>query len=243
MKIIKLNAIDSTNTYLKKLCLDETVEDLTVIQAVKQTKGRGQMGTLWQSEASKNLTISVFKDVSALKFEEQYFISIVTALAVSKTLQKLKLPRVKIKWPNDILSESFKISGILIENIVKNNELKSAVIGIGVNVNQKYFDNLPKASSIHVMTGKLHDVDEIMNVLLTLLSQYFKRLDSRELGALKSEYEHQLFRIHKPSTFLLNNGQHLTGYIKGVNLQGHLEILTEDAIIRTYGMKEISLLY
>ena len=243
MKIIKLNAIDSTNTYLKNLSANEIVEDFTVVQALEQTKGRGQMGTSWQSESRKNLIISVYKDVSALNFEEQYFISIATALAVSKTLQTLKLPKVKIKWPNDILSESFKISGILIENIVKNNELRSAIIGVGINVNQKYFDNLPQASSVHLITGKLFDVNEVINILMMHLATYFKRLDERELGALKSEYEHQLFRIHKPSTFLLNNGQNLTGYINGVNLKGHLEVLTEDAILRTYGMKEIRLLY
>ena len=243
MKIIKLNAIDSTNTYLKNLSATELVDDFTVVQAVKQTKGRGQMGTSWQSESCKNLTISVFKDVSTLEFEEQYFISMVAALAVSKTLKILKLPKVKIKWPNDILSESLKISGILIENIVKNNELRSAIIGIGINVNQKYFDNLPQATSIHLITGKLFDVDEVVDTLLAHLAVYFKRLDLRELAALKSEYEHQLFRIHKPSTFLLNNGQHLTGYINGSDLKGHLEILTEDAILRTYGLKEIRLLY
>jgi BirA family biotin operon repressor/biotin-[acetyl-CoA-carboxylase] ligase len=219
------------------------VEDYTVVSAQNQTAGRGQMGTSWQSEVSKNLMISVYKDVSAVKFEEQYFISIVTALAVSATLKKLKLPKIRIKWPNDILSESLKISGTLIENVVKNNELKSAIIGIGLNVNQKYFEGLPKASSVYVITGKLFEVDEVLYILLKQLQHYFSRLESRELGALKSEYENQLFRIHKPSTFLLSTGEHLTGYINGVNLQGHLEVLTEDAILRTYGMKEISLLY
>jgi BirA family biotin operon repressor/biotin-[acetyl-CoA-carboxylase] ligase len=243
LKIIKLNAIDSTNSYLKEISLESRLEDYTVVMAEEQTGGRGQMGTTWQSEAGKNLTVSVFKDVSFLRFEEQYFISMVAALAVANTLRRLKLPKIKIKWPNDILSESHKISGILIENVVKNNELKSAILGIGINVNQKFFNDLPKASSIHLLTGTLHDVDEVLKTFLKELKTCFKRLEKKELGALKSEYEHQLFRIHKPSTFLLTSGVYLTGYINGVNLQGHLEVLTEDAIIRTYGMKEIKLLY
>jgi len=61
MRIIKLDAIDSTNSYLKKLCLTESVDDYTAVIAENQTEGRGQMGTVWNSETSKNLTFSVFK--------------------------------------------------------------------------------------------------------------------------------------------------------------------------------------
>lgn len=243
MRIIKLDATDSTNLYLKRISANKQLEDFTVVHAYTQSNGRGQMGTSWQSESGKNLTISVFKDVSFLKFEEQYFISIVTALAVAETLKKLKTPKVKIKWPNDILSETLKISGILIENVVKNNELKSAIIGVGINVNQKYFNDLPSASSVLLQSGYVYHVDEVLDVFMRELEYFFKRLVHKELGALKSEYEGQLFRIHKPSTFVVEDGQRLTGYINGVNHQGHLEVLTEDAIIRTYGMKEIKLLY
>ncbi|WP_115463246.1 biotin--[acetyl-CoA-carboxylase] ligase [Winogradskyella aurantiaca] len=243
MPIIKLDATDSTNSYLKRISAEQPLEDYTIIQANTQSKGRGQMGTSWQSESGKNLTVSVFKDVSFLKFEEQYFISIVTALAVAETLKKLKTPNIKIKWPNDILSETFKISGILIENVVKNNELKSAIVGVGINVNQRFFDDLPKASSVLLQSGKVYNVDEVLDVFIKELMHFFQRLMNKELGALKSEYEEQLFRIHKPSTFMVEDGQHLTGYINGINHQGHLEVLTEDAIIRTYDMKEIRLLY
>jgi BirA family biotin operon repressor/biotin-[acetyl-CoA-carboxylase] ligase len=243
VKIIKLNATESTNSLLKQMNNEGSLDDFTVLQAQQQTKGRGQMGTTWQSEPSKNLTISVLKHCSNLGMDAQFFISMVTALAVSETLKKLNMPKIKIKWPNDILSDSLKISGILIENIIKNNELKSAVIGVGINVNQKFFNDLPNASSILKTTGVINDLDEVLNTFVITLQHYFKRLENNELGALKSQYEHQLFRIHKPSTFVLQNGEKLTGYINGVNRQGHLEVLTEDAIIKTYKMKEISLLY
>jgi len=50
MNIIKLDAIDSTNTFLKQLCLEKEVDDYTVVTAKSQTHGKGQMGTKWQSE-------------------------------------------------------------------------------------------------------------------------------------------------------------------------------------------------
>ena len=70
MNIIKLNAIDSTNSYLRQLSVTEAIEDFTVVVANYQTNGRGQMGTQWDSQESKNLMVSVFKDVSYLRFRE-----------------------------------------------------------------------------------------------------------------------------------------------------------------------------
>ena len=66
MHIIKLNAIDSTNAYLKAISLKKSPKDYTVLVADTQTDGRGQMGTQWRVEPSKNLTLSFFKDVSFL---------------------------------------------------------------------------------------------------------------------------------------------------------------------------------
>ena len=59
MKLIKLNAIDSTNTFLKQLATSEVVENFTVVSAEHQTKGKGQRGSEWLIESGKNLTFSV----------------------------------------------------------------------------------------------------------------------------------------------------------------------------------------
>ena len=59
MNIIKLNAIDSTNSYIKKNAVKNNFESYTVVVAEKQLNGRGQMGTIWESELGKNLTFSI----------------------------------------------------------------------------------------------------------------------------------------------------------------------------------------
>ena len=133
MPIIKLDATDSTNSYLRKLSTVETVLDFTIVTAKYQTEGRGQMGTIWSSETSKNLTFSVFKDVSNMNLDFPFFISIVTSLAIIRTLETFSLPKLSIKWPNDILSEDKKVCGILIENVIKNNNINASIIGIGLN--------------------------------------------------------------------------------------------------------------
>ena len=95
MRIIKLNAIDSTNLFLRSLCLDTYVEDFTVVVAKHQTKGRGQMGTVWSSQDAKNLTFSVFKRFENLKLEQQFVISMVSSLAVINALKKNESAKIK----------------------------------------------------------------------------------------------------------------------------------------------------
>ena len=144
MNIIKLDAIDSTNAYLKELTLKSIPFDYTVVIAEEQIQGRGQRGTKWESEIGKNLTVSVFKKIEGLRVEQQFYISMCVSLALINSLKKFQIPQLRIKWPNDILSANKKICGILIENIIKNNELVGCIVGIGLNINQKKFQHLLK---------------------------------------------------------------------------------------------------
>ncbi|MDO5977925.1 biotin--[acetyl-CoA-carboxylase] ligase [Flavivirga spongiicola] len=243
MLIVKLNAIDSTNSYLRKLSAEETVDDYTTVIAKKQTQGRGQMGTVWSSQASKNLTFSVFKDVSQLHLEHPFYISIITSLALLKTLQFFSISRLSVKWPNDILSEDKKICGILIENVIKQNKINASVIGIGLNVNQTKFENLPKASSLKMISGKIFDLDEIVHVILKNLKYYFLLLKKGQYDVLKEDYEAYLFRKNKPSTFKDKEGTVFSGFIEGISESGNLQVLLEDDIIKEFDLKAITLLY
>jgi BirA family biotin operon repressor/biotin-[acetyl-CoA-carboxylase] ligase len=243
MRVIKLNAIDSTNSYLRRLSHEESLEDYTVVTAEHQTEGRGQMGTVWNSENSKNLMFSVFRDTSKIQLEHPFLISMVTSLAILKALQRFSISRLSIKWPNDILSEDKKICGILIESVIKQNSLSNTIIGVGLNVNQTDFKNLPKASSLKLITGNVFDLEEVLFEIVKNLKYYFSILKGDGYNALKADYEACLFRKDKPSTFRDDMGLIFSGYIKSVTLFGNLQILLEDDIIKEFDLKEVSLMY
>ncbi|WP_027880362.1 biotin--[acetyl-CoA-carboxylase] ligase [Mesoflavibacter zeaxanthinifaciens] len=242
MRIIKLNAIDSTNLFLRSLSIDTNVEDFTVVVAKHQTKGRGQMGTVWSSQDTKNLTFSVFKRFVNLKLDQHFVISMVASLAVINTLKKLNLPKLSVKWPNDILSANKKICGILIENVIKQNNVAATVVGIGLNVNQVNFSNLPQASSLLNVTGISYDLDELLQSILKELEILFDLVESNQFKTIKTTYESYLFRKDKPSTFKNEEGL-FSGFIKGVSNEGLLEVLLEDNILKTFDLKTIKLLY
>ena len=243
MLIIKLNAIDSTNSYLKQLSMEEFIADDTIVVANYQTQGRGQMGTSWVSTDSKNLMFSVFKEVSFLPAEQSFYISIATSLAIIKALEQFLIPKLRVKWPNDILSENKKICGVLIENVIKQSHLKATIIGIGLNVNQTNFNNLPKASSLHLLTGKVFDLDEVLRVILENLTFYFNLLKEEKYQELKDTYESLLFRKDKPSTFKNAEGSLFSGFIKSISNSGNLQVLLEDDVLKEFDLKEVSLLY
>lgn len=243
MRIIKLNAIDSTNSFLRQLSAEELVDDFTVAVAEHQTNGRGQIGTQWQSQKAKNLVLSIFKDVSGLDVESHFYLSMAVSLGVYDALKTFQINALKIKWPNDILSEQQKLCGILIENVIKRNQLQSSIIGIGINVNQTLFDGLPNATSMQVISGIHFDLDEVLQEVLKRLKYYFSILDSKQYDILKCAYESHLFRKDKPSTFKEKEGRIFSGYIKGVSDGGHLEVMVEDDILKTFNLKDLKLLF
>src|SRR5690606_26474526 len=126
--------------YLKEALSKSTpLPEGTVIMAVDQHDGRGQKGTLWQSEPGKNLTASLLLTPTFLDPKQQFVLTAAISLAITRWLASLTHVEVKIKWPNDIFIGDRKIGGILIENILKGKTWKSAVVGIGINVNQTSF--------------------------------------------------------------------------------------------------------
>ena len=243
MKIIKLDAIDSTNTFLRQLSAEEKLEDFTMVTAALQTAGKGQMGTKWNAEKGKNLTFSVFKKILCLENEEAFYISMATSLAIYNTLKHFQIPKLAIKWPNDILSENKKICGILIENVIKNSKMTAAIIGIGLNVNQTAFKGGFNATSLKKITGIHFELEEIMFQIATQLKKYSYLIAERSFEQLKEEYESLLFRKDKPSTFKMPTDEFFMGFIQGVTEDGKLNILLEDEVLENYDLKEIKSMY
>jgi len=243
MDIVKLHTIDSTNNYLKDLSKEQQLDKNTLVWALEQTKGRGQMGTTWHSEAGKNLTFSVFRKVQRVTIEEQFYVTMAASLAVKDVLQKLLIKKISVKWPNDILSDKQKICGILIESVIKKGDLDAVIIGIGLNVNQSSFGPDLRATSIKNETGVHFDLQEILKLLVEQFHHYTSLLLDGALEKIKEDYEYHLFKRGKASTFLKNDQQQFVGIIQGVTDQGKLIIQEEDDIINHYDLKELKMLF
>lgn len=241
MHLIKLDATGSTNAYLKKLWQDGKPADWTVVWARNQYGGRGQKGAIWHSEAGKNLTFSVLKYFKNFDIRHQFHLNMAVSLAVFEALQELDVQQIKVKWPNDIMSGSVKICGILIENIVKATEIRAAVIGIGLNVNQEDFGELGRAASLKTITGLDYKLDQVLRLIMDKLVLHLQNMENTPASSPKEAYEAAMYRLNLVSSFAFPDGSTSNGIIRGISESGKL-IVEEEYNRRVFDMKEIQLL-
>ncbi|NDP26002.1 MAG: biotin--[acetyl-CoA-carboxylase] ligase [Flavobacterium sp.] len=242
MKLIKLDAIDSTNEFLKGLSSNQVLENFTVVTAENQTKGKGQMGSVWDSEPSKNLIMSVLINGFVTDINQLFDINIVVSVSVIQVLEDLNIPELSIKWPNDIMSYNKKVGGILIENSIKSDGSINSIAGLGLNVNQINFEDLPKASSLAVICDTTFDKDEILLKIVENLEQNIE-LWFHNSDYFWSFFANKLFKKGIPMPFEDQNQQNFMGIIHGVSPVGKLEILLEDDSVSEFDIKEIQMLY
>ena len=243
MHLIKVNAISSTNSYARELFKEDPLMPATCIWAVRQLQGRGQRGTSWVSNAGQNLTFSIVCPRVDLSLSRQFLISAVVATTVVKELKKFSVPRLSVKWPNDIMAGSQKIGGILIENIVSEGILSASVIGIGLNVNQTNFEGLPAAGSMKLVTGHDFEPEEVLGRILDSLEVALNAVTDTRSEEILKEYKDHLFRYKVPSTFQLPDQTLFMGIIENVSLTGKLLVQTEEDQVREFDLKEIKLCY
>lgn len=243
MNIIKLSAIDSTNAFLKSLVFDQYVENFTVVIAESQLNGKGQTGSIWNSESGKNLTFSVLVRDVLRTGADVFKLNILVSISIIKALEKFKIKKLNIKWPNDILSEQKKIAGILIENVFKGNNEIISIIGIGLNVNQVFFENLPQASSLSLLNNKEFDKDEILFEIIAQLKWHIAQINSVSNTDFWAEYHNLLFKMGVPTVFIDSLDDKFMGIIKGVTSYGKLVVMLEDDSKKEFDIKELKMLY
>lgn len=134
---IYTESIDSTNVYLETNF--KNLRNGTVILSEFQTSGKGRFKRSWQSDKGKNLTFSIL--LKEKLPENINFVNLAASLSVATAIENLFQLRTELKWPNDILVNRKKVSGILITSSLKGSDVEKLILGIGINVNQTKFEN------------------------------------------------------------------------------------------------------
>jgi len=243
MKLVKVDATSSTNTYLKDYVRLNSIKVPCCLAADNQICGRGQRGTTWQSQAGKNLTFSVYLPDLENIHKQNFKLSALVALALIDTLHKYCAPKLSIKWPNDILSRQFKIGGILIENMFNQNRSGASIIGIGLNVNQDEFPGLPKASSLKSITQSTFDLEILLNDLLTEIENIPLKFNTFSYSNVLELYYSHLFKYNKVGMYQYPDGTLIQGLLRGVDNYGRLIVEFEEDRIDSFDIKEIQIKY
>ncbi|NJO68284.1 MAG: biotin--[acetyl-CoA-carboxylase] ligase [Bacteroidetes bacterium] len=237
-KVFWIEEVDSTNSYLISKYSTRPLPEGSVVIAKNQKKGRGQGQNKWQSEQGKNLTCSYVIYPEFLSASKQFYISKVVSLAVTD-LVSLYTDKVSIKWPNDIYVNDKKIAGLLIENTIERNIIKSTVIGIGLNVNQKEFPSgIPNPVSLAKITKTAYDLEEILSSLTNILEYRYSMLKGGDFDTIDENYLSLLYRYRKMALYE-TGGKRIAGSIEGVEPTGELIFRNEKGDVSRFGYKEI----
>lgn len=234
--IIHFKEVESTNLLALSMIKENRTPLPFVIITDFQTSGKGQLSNKWDSENEKNVLMSVAINID-IKIENQFILNVISSLSVLDLLEDLNLENLSIKWPNDILVGKRKISGVLIQNKLLSDTIKSTVIGIGLNINQSKFTTF-KREAISVKNENITNlsISEIIDRLLEFLEFRFTKSDNDNW----KDYFEKLYLKDKVAPFQIE-GKKQMGIIRKVDKTGELVLETEDSI-RNFQMKEIEFL-
>ncbi len=197
--IINLKETESTNTYAKALLnKGEPCAPFTLVYTENQTKGRGRMGREWLSQQGDTLCMSL---IAPYPFCPA--ITLISAVGVYRALKKLTDADIKIKWPNDLIHGSKKICGILTESTDK-----SAVIGVGINLNTEEFPEeiAHKATSLKLITGKDYNPEVMAEAVSKNIISILEETGGNLTENILKEYTHLCANIGRNISFGENSG-------------------------------------
>lgn len=235
-------SLESTNLYALQLLSKSKPIEGTAISTFNQTRGRGQIGSKWESEANKNITISFIFYPTFLPINKQFLLNCITSLAVQELITKYIQKPVNVKWPNDIYINNNKVTGILIQNSLSHKIINSAVIGIGLNVNQTTFSpELPNPTSLAMETGKSFNLNELIADLCFFLEKRYLQLKAGHYSSIKEAYLSVLYLYQQEVYFKRADGTTFKGAIQGITELGKLEVEHNDGL-EVFDLKEISIL-
>lgn len=239
--IVVQNELESTNNYAKQLVSDK-VEEGTVVLAQFQSKGRGQKGNYWESEAGKNLLFSLILYPDFLEAEFQFSLSMLVSLAIVSVLDE-ETEQVRIKWPNDIYVGKLKIGGILIENTIKGSKLGSTIVGIGLNLNQEVFSsNAPNPVSLKRLTHKDYDIARILQQFLHNFDSLYYLLKTGRMADIEKAYLNRLLGKDEWRTYRKHN-QDFEAKITGIGEFGKLQMEDRSGQALEFMFKEVEFVF
>ena len=211
MKILKFDTLPSTNQYLKDNY--KNLENLTIVNAIHQTNGRGRLGRTWID--NNDLLFSILVKENLDNPANYSFLIASTLVKVLKEFNPL------IKWPNDIIINDRKICGILLEAVTIE-KIECVIIGVGINTNSKKFSNdlVFKANSLsNILESEIDNEQLLLKIADNFLEDYQLYINNE--SNYKEIVLNNFYLLNKEISFNYN-GYENKGIVIGMNQENEL---------------------
>ncbi len=225
--------VDSTNTLARELSV-KGVKNGSVVISDYQEKGRGRNGKVWTSPCGCNIYMSI---ILKPKFSPEVAqgMTILAAVSVADAIVEVTSLKPQIKWPNDILIDSKKVSGILTEMSTQNMIIEHIIVGIGMNVNleEKDIEDGIKdiATSLLIESKKINGSSILINrnkLIISILNKfdkYYEMFLSTGLSSVLQYYQKYFGMIGKEIEINIKD-RRVKGQVVGIDSKGALLLKT-----------------
>ena len=225
--------VESTQN-LARTAAEEGAAEGTLFVAEQQMNGRGRMGRGWVSPRGKGVWMSmVLRPAVPIHFAPQ--LTLLTAVALCRSLKRLTGLPIGIKWPNDLLIDGKKISGILLESAAEDERLRYVIAGIGISVNLEESDYpdelLEKATSLRIRAGHKWIREEVIADFLKEWEQLYFLYQESGFAPIITLWEALSVSLGKPARLLTPQGD-IIGVPIGLDESGAIRIELADGTIK-----------
>ncbi|MEI7024515.1 biotin--[acetyl-CoA-carboxylase] ligase [Paenibacillus sp. y28] len=229
-----LDTVTSTQDIAKQIVREGAPEG-TVVLAEVQTAGRGRMGRAWHSPAGHGVWMSlILRPPIPLPLTPQ--LTLLTAVALCRAIRTVSGVHAVIKWPNDILVEGRKVSGILLESTAEDERLSEVIVGMGVSVNLREEDYPPelllKATSLRIEAGRILNRIELIQEILHELEQLYQLYLTEGFAPIRLLWEALTSSLHRPIRVHTARGV-VEGTADSIDELGALRVRQADGELKT----------
>lgn len=217
--------------------------DGTLIISEEQTAGKGRLARPWVSSSGRGIWMSLIIRPE-LAPQQAPQLTLVAAVAIVRAIEEVADIQPVIKWPNDILLNGKKITGILTELQADPDRVKAIILGIGVNANQQ-LEDFPEelhsiATSLLMETGKKVDRAKLVAKIMQYVEQYTALYVEKGFAPIKLLWESYATITGKRIRANMVK-ESVDGVALGISEDGRLELQLDDGTIRGIYSADIEL--
>lgn len=217
--------VTSTMEIAKDLAL-KGCPNFTVVIAGRQKKGRGRLDRAWMSDSGGLYFTVVLRPQVPIMLSTR--VSFLASITLSRILREVYDVDARVKWPNDILVNDRKISGMLTEMEAETDRVNFINIGIGINVNNDPSRSVAQASSLKKILGKQISRKEL---LLQFLDEFESGMQQVDFDGIVAEWKKHTITLHR-RVRIVTNQETLEGLAVDVDDNGALILKMDDGSLK-----------
>jgi BirA family transcriptional regulator, biotin operon repressor / biotin---[acetyl-CoA-carboxylase] ligase len=232
-------SLGSTNDHLKAMI---AAPEFTCVVADEQTAGRGRRERTWYSAPGDGLYMSILFLPRSDYFSKLPLTGLMAAVAVAEALVDRGVAGVDIKWPNDVMVNERKISGILAEAVSVGSESMRLVLGVGVNLNHPCFppELSEAATSLAIETGERITVEEFRDRLLEKIAQWYEIWLRGDPAPIIDRWNRLSTYARGRRVAVTIESEQLVGVTDGLTETGALRLVTDSGAVKTILAGEVT---